>query len=489
MMDEPISQSMNELREPPQFEHPRMPAAIANNLSFAPGSDIEMSITIAEYSQPDPQADFSVDFHEVNDLLISLDEAIGPQILHSDVPANIVERVAEVQNEDGQFISQLSVLLNEWFNKENLDSTDDAEPLAQGLDSPEKRRERTYAMLRKAAAEKAESKRLMERMGEVSPDAGNNGAGSAKESAANKKASAQNARGTSFNGPSFVDPSLIDRSQRVPKSGERSTSGGDRSTSGRVHGSASDNRRRSRNRDRHDVARQVSPMPNGMRKEEAADGSYVLKDAVGRVTEARSHDGAIMNFSYDNRGHLKSFVRSDLTGKIHTTGIKDRHGVVVRDDHGALRAQGDSMTVDSYGCVSIRKFDGQFWSLDVLRGIHIERRILEDSSGNWNCLTALLTCDGFRMVTRFQKLQESKRESYRKYGDWLGSMECSKFRFYGRDGSMIQFENDEDLEALRPSRIWSAGSRAVDREWIGRRQAGTAWDAVHRYISQYLSAL
>ncbi len=486
---------------------------------FSESADVPLS-RLGEQRSPE---ELKKQIEQLNQLMP--DHLLSPPIsaessppLHSDVPSEIVERVAGVQNEDSQFLGHLSTLLNQWFDKESLEAREEPEPAPQGLET---RRERTYAMLKKTAAEKLESRRLMERLSSVSEDGAggsnapdskatedrvvepNSGSRSSKPIGATDSGSQdqKNARikvraespslptsrwsGNSDQARDNQDSNPQSRNSRRPQRLNASSSNVDRQ-----HPSYAESRRRARNKDaRHEGARQVSALPNGMRKEELGDGSYVLKDAVGRVTETRSHDGAIMSFTYDNRGHLKSFVRSDLSGKIHTTGLKDRHGVIVRDEHGSLRAQGDSMTVDTNGCVSIRKFDGQFWSLDVLRGIHIERRILEDAKGNWNCLTALLTCDGFRMVTRFQKLQENKRESYRKYGDWLGSLESSKFRFYGRDGSMIEFENDEDLEALRPSRIWAAGSRAVDREWVGRRQAGTAWDAVHRYISQYLSAL
>jgi len=57
-------------------------------------------------------------------------------------------------------------------------------------------------------------------------------------------------------------------------------------------------------------------MPGGMRREVYRDGSFIVKDAVGRVTEARAEDGATMSCSYDEKGHFKSFVRSDSKGKI-----------------------------------------------------------------------------------------------------------------------------------------------------------------------------
>jgi hypothetical protein len=361
-------------------------------------------------------------------------------------PVSINERTAEllanhpaVEKEDDQFISHLAVLLNEWFDRENVELVEETDELPH-VDFHAKRREELVRNYR--------SKKSVEQTAEIA---------------------SQGNFAFSSNQVMMRDSSARDAREPVKKK------------------QLPARKRAKENRQSESVS--VVAMPGGMRREVYRDGSFIIKDAVGRVTEVRASDGATMSCSYDEKGHFKSFVRSDNRGKIYTTGIKDRHGVVVRDEHGAVRAQGDSMTVDATGCVSIRKFDGQFWSLDVRRGIHIERRILEDAEGVWNCLTALLTSDGFRMVTRFQRLQESQRAGYRRFGDWLASAEASKFRFYGRDGSMIQFDNDEDLASLRPAKIWPAGSRHVEREWVGRRQAGTAWEAVHRYIAQYLSAL
>ena len=235
-------------------------------------------------------------------------------------------------------------------------------------------------------------------------------------------------------------------------------------------------------------------LKDGSRRELFQNGSIIQKDAIGRVRHVQSQDGVKISFAYDQKGHLQQFVRTDASGKIDSHGERDKHGVVVRDCNGRVRAQGDSMSVDANGCLSIRKFDGQFWTLDVVRGIHVERRILEDSDGGWRCLTAVLTCDGFRMVTRFQKLKENTRKGYRRFGDWLHGGKGSTLRFYGRDGSVIQFEHDDDLLSLKPSCIWPPGSRKVEKEWRGNkcpvgRQAGTAWESVHQYISQYLAAL
>lgn len=227
------------------------------------------------------------------------------------------------------------------------------------------------------------------------------------------------------------------------------------------------------------------PLANGARKEIYPNGAFVVKDSLGKVVAVRSQDNITLRFKRDNEGSLTAFTRFRADGSIHSSGEKDKDGVIVRDPCGRVRAQGESMSCDPRGCLTIRKFDGQFWSLDLVKGIHIERRILEDLHGHWSSLTALLSFDGFRMATKFQELTDS----YRRYGDWLSSTNCSKFRFYGRDGSMVQFNSDEELQSLRPSFTSPPGSKRVDEELTGRRQARTAWDSVHEYISQFLATL
>ena len=227
------------------------------------------------------------------------------------------------------------------------------------------------------------------------------------------------------------------------------------------------------------------PLANGARKEIYPNGAFVVKDSLGKVIAVRSQDNISLRFTRNDDGSLIAFTRYRQDGTIHSTGEKDKDGIIVRDPCGRVRAQGESMSCDPRGCLTIRKYDGQFWSLDLVKGIHIERRILEDLHGRWSSLTALLSFDGFRMATKFQELTDS----YRRYGDWLSGSNSSKFRFYGRDGSMVQFNSDEELQSLRPSFTSPPGSKKVDEELKGKRQARTAWDSVHEYISQFLATL
>lgn len=399
-----------------------------------------------------PLADEQIDGgkeHESNPSEYNVFESSSPAVLQKTVE----NARAQSGNDEGEFIAHLSTLLNEWFNQENSTSFEEAD-----VEPDEMRILHNHVQARRILAKFSDS---VANQGKHKPE--KPGRGTRVE------------RGVE-SGP---EPAQYSSKPLERSSGSRLAEGSFRTRSG------------SRNDWLHP---ETIPLANGLRCEIFPNGSFVIKDAVGRVEEVRSQDGVAIRFSYDQKGHLKEFVRIDACGKIDSTGERDKHGVIVRDADGRVRAQGDSMSVDPHGCVSIRKFDGQFWTLDVMRGIHVERHILEDVNGDWSCLTALLTCDGFRMVTRFQNLKENNRANYRRFGDWLHAKDGSTFRFYGRDGSMIQFDKDEDLQALSPTRIWPPGSRDVDREWLGcrcpvGRQAGTAWASVHQYISQYLSAL
>ncbi len=227
-------------------------------------------------------------------------------------------------------------------------------------------------------------------------------------------------------------------------------------------------------------------MANGNRLERFTNGAELIKDAHGRVLEIRTVYGTNIQVHYDREGKPDSFIRLCPRYQAHSLGEQDAHGVVVRDAQGRVRAQGESMAIDPTGCVSIRRSDGQFWSLDLVRGVHIERRTVNDSNGAANILTALFAADGFRMVTRFQSAPETSRISENK--QWLSDAACGMFRFYGRDGSMVQFASEEDLLELKPARVWQPGSRAVNSSWKGFHQAGTAWESVQEYITNYLLA-
>lgn len=239
---------------------------------------------------------------------------------------------------------------------------------------------------------------------------------------------------------------------------------------------------------------QIAGLAEGERIERFDNGAQLKKDALGRVTDIRSGLGTSICVSYDKDGQPQGFMRSDRNGLAHSLGERDRHGVVVRDTEGRVRAAGESMSVDPNGCLSVRRFDGQFWSLDLVKGLHIERRSIVGSDGSWNFLTAVFAADGFRMVTRFQSLKGDTSSNVSHAGPagdrfhWLAAEPSGTFRFYGRDGSVIQFQGEDDLSDLNPEQVWAPGSRAVEAIFRGRHQAGTAWDSVQEYVTSYLWA-
>ncbi|CAN5368274.1 hypothetical protein BH11CYA1_BH11CYA1_30340 [soil metagenome] len=237
-------------------------------------------------------------------------------------------------------------------------------------------------------------------------------------------------------------------------------------------------------------------------------GAKVVKDDIGRVQEIVSERGICVVLGYDEKGHLSSFVRHDASGVVHSQGEVDGPGVLVRDGRGRVKAQGESMQVDARGCVSIAREDGQFWSIDLIRSVHTERRLLPDANGDWISMTALFCSDGFRMTTRFRKVQGLESEALNNGGrqfnaaatvtskpnniiesDFSRTEDSGTYRFYGRDGSIIDFNSDSELEQLKPKNVLPPGSKPVPAVHRGKRQAGTAWEALREYVFNYLAAL
>lgn len=224
-------------------------------------------------------------------------------------------------------------------------------------------------------------------------------------------------------------------------------------------------------------------LPAGRRMESLDNGAQIIKDSLGRVIEVRSPLGPVLRTRYDENGHLRFFVRTDKEGNIQSYGESDKQGVVVHDPEGRVRAAGESMAIDRVGRLSIVRKDGQFWSIDLARGLHLERRQMVDEDGQWKAITAVFAYDGFRMVTRFQSMES--REFDEEEGCYLpsvGSVVKEEIRLYGRDGSCVQFDSEDAIEELRPSRVWPPASRAVDKKYRNRWQAGTAWQAVREYL-------
>jgi hypothetical protein len=225
------------------------------------------------------------------------------------------------------------------------------------------------------------------------------------------------------------------------------------------------------------VRRQVSYEENGRRIERYANRAVVLKDQLGRVVDIRSPAGETLSLSLDRDGTVQSFVRRDSAGAVHSTARIEADLVVVRDSEGRVRATGSSMSVDPNGCLFIHNQDGQFLSLDLVRGMHRERRCLAEANGGLRVFTAVFAHDGFRFATCFHDSKASQSEIEKTGGKLSG------FRFYGRDGSLVEFPSDDALAELSPCTVYPPGSKCVEAARRRKWQAGTAWDAIKEYLS------
>ncbi len=225
-----------------------------------------------------------------------------------------------------------------------------------------------------------------------------------------------------------------------------------------------------------------APPQSSFRYEDLADGGKLIKDPLGKVLYVRSKRGIALSYTYDPEGRLVYWMRTDGAGNVHTVGecnygnpIENKDRVVtVRDGSGVIRAQGHSANVAPDGTLTVRRLDGQYWSIDIIREIHVERRLIDRSDLKWNFVTALLADDGFRLSSKFQVHNES---------------DMTKFRFYGRDGSVVQFNSEEALRTKNADNSFPAGSRDIDQNYQYRDglKARTAWDAVYEYFPLYVS--
>lgn len=218
----------------------------------------------------------------------------------------------------------------------------------------------------------------------------------------------------------------------------------------------------------------VTHTADGLRVEVWEDGAEITKDALGRVLEIHSALGETITFKHDADGNLDYFYRCDSNGHPHSFCKRDDSGVVVQDPQGRIRAAGEFMTVDPRGCLTIHNHDGQMVSIDLPRSLHIERRKATASSGPPSMVTAVFAHDGFRMTTHFHEFAAPE-------GMFRGES-ASTIRFYGRDGSLVEFRSEDDLIAVRPAKVLPPASMFINEAWRGKRQARTAWEAVQEYL-------
>ncbi|MBY0551710.1 MAG: hypothetical protein K2W95_30785 [Candidatus Obscuribacterales bacterium] len=212
----------------------------------------------------------------------------------------------------------------------------------------------------------------------------------------------------------------------------------------------------------------VELLPGGKRMETFSNGSMLTKDGLGRVVEVRSTFGDCLFLEYSAFGHLESFTRIDSKGFAHSDGKREKHGVTVRDAEGRVRAAGESMTIDPWGCLYLHTLDGQYFSLDLVAGTHCERRRVLNPGGSVDFLTAIFAHDGFRMASMYA----------------VTGGKSIRYRFYGRDGTVVEFSSEDDVKSCRPTLSCAPGTKPVHKTWLKRPQARTAWESVFDYLSR-----
>jgi hypothetical protein len=219
----------------------------------------------------------------------------------------------------------------------------------------------------------------------------------------------------------------------------------------------------------------VEVLSCGKRVETFDNGSIVCKDVLGRVTEIFSCFGDSFYFTYGEHGELFSFTRTSKSGKVHSRGERGPDSVTVRDAEGRVKAIGECMSVDPWGCFYLHSKDGQYFCLDLVGGIHSERRRLINSDGKVEYITSAFAHDGFRMATLYASASGSPSRK---------PLRATTYRFYGRDGTAVEFASEDHLREYCPSRSLPPGSFPVNSTWIHARQAHTAWESVKEYLSR-----
>lgn len=225
----------------------------------------------------------------------------------------------------------------------------------------------------------------------------------------------------------------------------------------------------------------LETLASGKRVETFENGSIICKDDLGRVIEIFSNFGDSLFISYGAAGELATFTRTDPAGAVHSTGKKSKDAVTVRDADGRVKAIGESMTVDPWGCFYLHTKDGQYFCLDLVGGIHSERRRVINANGEVEYITSAFAHDGFRMATLYARPRLLELGSESPMGR---SARYTTYRFYGRDGTAIEFCTDDHFRSLSPSRSLPPASFPVNSSWMTARQAHTAWESVKEYLSR-----
>ncbi|MBY0359369.1 MAG: hypothetical protein K2W82_15310 [Candidatus Obscuribacterales bacterium] len=209
---------------------------------------------------------------------------------------------------------------------------------------------------------------------------------------------------------------------------------------------------------------------DGQRVELSFNGGKVIKDTLGQVVEVQSVFGDSLFFQYGSFGQLEMFTRLDSRGALHSAGKFDKHGVKVTDSQGRVLAVGQNMAVDPWGRLYVHSHSGQYVCLDLISGFHIERR-----QAGEDFVTAMFAQDGFRMATMYALAPDVMQASRNR---------CLSYRFYGRDGTVLEFNTASLKVESAPIKAMPPGSRPIERQHRVHWQAKTAKQALKEYLAR-----
>ena len=207
--------------------------------------------------------------------------------------------------------------------------------------------------------------------------------------------------------------------------------------------------------------------------------SIVVTDPSDKIVQINSCLGEKIALQYTPEGVLRSFTRLTPQGKVHSAGLLEKHSVIIRDSCGNLKALGESMSVSRCGCLTVHQFDGQFLRIDFDKQIQVERRYIESRSGLTYSLTAYFAQDGFRYMTVFQSVcsNDGRQDAVARHAQ-------ISFRFYGRDGSVIEFSAEDKIKSRKPSCVKPAANPVYALTKIACRPQRTSWDSVNFYLGE-----
>lgn len=210
------------------------------------------------------------------------------------------------------------------------------------------------------------------------------------------------------------------------------------------------------------------------------EGAVVVRNRLTQISEISSRSGEKIRFTYGAEGDLRSYTRRLPSGQIHSSGEVDGDSIVVRDGAGQVVLIGESMSVSDSGQLAIKRRQGQFLRVDLISETYTERRVVRSEPGNICRLTAMFALDGFRMHTHFQVLK-----IYRQASDeiseetWNAPETHQSLRFYGRDGSVLEFDS---IDKVRLQQNFHAMSFMAQPSLPDGLPGLTAWDSANSYV-------